>query len=334
MKALIVKTSALGDIVQCFPALEYLRTKVDCIDWVTESSGVSLVQTHPHVRNVYVANTRTWRKQPIKHRAELRAFLRYLRAEHYDVVFDLQGNMKSGLITLAAKATAKVGFGLKTVPEWPNTLATNFRINPVPGQNARTDYLDLVRLFFGDKPPSQLAPSSLQVTGTPPIVATPYVLVCPGSVWKNKCIPTATLSAILQQAQNAFGFHYVIAWGSDEELKTANEIHSQISSEVLPKLPLATLQHLMRDAQLVLAMDSLPLHLAGETDTPAFGFFGPSHPNRYAPLTSGTFFGTCPYGETFTTRCKKLRTCPTGACLRQVTSDTLYNEFATWWTNR
>src|SRR5260221_27031 len=59
----------------------------------------------------------------------------------YDIVLDLQGNTKSGVVTACAKSSLKVGFGYLSVPEWPNVLATHQRYNPPSGRNIREDYL-------------------------------------------------------------------------------------------------------------------------------------------------------------------------------------------------
>ena len=79
---------------------------------------------------------------------EMVAFRRQLRECLYDMVIDLQGNMKFGLVTASAKSHLKVGFGYGSVSEWPNILATHKRYNPPIGHNVREEYLFLVQSVF------------------------------------------------------------------------------------------------------------------------------------------------------------------------------------------
>ncbi len=100
------------------------------------------------------------------------------------------------------------------------------------------------------------------------------------------------------------------------------------SAEVLPLLSLSLLQNWMRSMDLVIAMDSLPLHLAAEANVPTFSVFGPSFAAKYSPMGSKhvSIQGVCPYGQVFAKRCSILRTCKTGACMKNITAEQLFSE--------
>ena len=153
-KILIVKTSALGDITHTYPVIDYLRKKFPAvqIDWVVEAPFVDLVKFHPGVDHVLNLSTKVWRKQLFSRETvqSISAFRKQLRKECYDVIFDFQGNIKSGLILSQARGVHKVGFGKASVSEWPNMLFTNYRINVRAGDNIRQDYLSLVASFFNE----------------------------------------------------------------------------------------------------------------------------------------------------------------------------------------
>ena len=85
----------------------------------------------------------------------------------------------------------------------------------------------------------------------------------------------------------------------------------------------------MASVDMVIAMDSLPLHLAGTTETPTFSIFGASSANKYKPKGKKhlAFQGTCPYKRTFERRCPVLRTCSTGACIRDLHGEELFHYF-------
>lgn len=344
MKILIIKSSALGDIIQAFPVLNYLRQKYPSakIDWVVERSCAELVQAHPYVNTVLELDTKKWRKGWMNewNRKEIFSFRRALREEQYDLVFDLQGNIKSGLILSQARARMKVGFGWKTVSEKPNLLFTHFRHDPSFDQNIRDDYLNLVKSYWNDQMAYQDRGVQLKIsTEEKERIETMFrnfpsqklkVMVCPGSAWKNKQMTPEALNEFLELLQNHYKASYLFVWGNPEELQLAQTLQSNLhGSFIAEKLSLPVLQNLMERMDLVIAMDSLPLHLAGTTSTSTFSVFGPSLSSKYKPQGEKHYAmqGSCPYGKTFPKRCPKLRTCPTGACIRGLTGRQVFDQF-------
>lgn len=328
MKILIVKTSSLGDIIQCFPALDYLR---HCfpdsqIDWVVEDDCAELLNAHPQIDTVLTINSRQWRKAPFlkENRSHLTTFYKTLKSTEYDLLFDFQGNLKSSAIVLGARAKKKVGFGWKSVHEWPNALVTSAKINPPKGKNIREDYLDIVKCFFEDESPYTIRPLHLKLNALQEQqlarlfqdVTKKPTLVCPFSVWPNKCLADDDLIKILKDINQE---PYWFVWGSLHEKERAFRFSNHFSaSVVLEHLDLPLLQHVMARCKLVIAMDSLPLHLCGTTPTPTLSFFGPSRATKFAPigLHHCAIQGNCPYGQHFEKTCPKLRSCKTGLCLK------------------
>ena len=345
-KFLIIKTSALGDIVHVFPTLDYLSKKFPQaqIDWVVEAPYAELLQAHPAINRLFLIHSKEWRKNLFSLRTwrAWNDFRKQLRAEEYDAVFDLQGNIKSGLILSQARGRKKVGFGSKTVSEWPNLLFTNHKIDPPP-QNICLDYLGLVARFFSDENFSSFGSGEVhlriseeqqqivQKILSNPLLSGPRVVVCPGSAWRNKQLSLEQLSAFLKLVQEALHCSFLLAWGNPQELETAQALQKQLPQHavILEKVRLPTLQHLMQQCDLVIAMDSLPLHLAGTTSTPTYSIFGPSLAEKFRPLGEhhAAFQGSCPYGRKFEKRCPILRTCSTGACIRSIDAHELFTHF-------
>lgn len=350
MRFLIVKTSALGDIIHTFPALSYLKKKFPeaKVDWVVEEPFSELVNAHPQIDQIICIKSKQWRGKffnPFIFK-ELSRFRKQLRENNYDAIFDLQGNLKSALVTLQARSRDKVGFGLKTVKEWPNTAVTNRRCNPPDGINIRNDYLYIVQQFFKDN--SQFLDHGVrlhlnhlqkvqiqQLLDLPTLQNKPLVMICPGAHWRNKQLPIEGLLPFLGQIINHLKCQILIGWGSPDEQLIAKKIHAAFPEDsfIIPKLPLPVLQNLMAEMKLVIAMDSLPLHLAGTTSTPTFSVFGPSLAKKFKPEGEQHYSvqGTCPYGKTFDKRCPILRTCKTGHCINNITGDKLFQDFDSWW---
>lgn len=338
MKVLIIKTSALGDIIHVFPVIDYLVQKYPHaqIDWVVEAPYVELAGAHESIHQIIPVNTKAWRKG-IWQRDTWKGFksaIRLLRDTHYDLIIDLQGNSKSALFTALARGQQKIGFGWDSVPEWPNVLATRKRYNPPKGQNIRQDYLSLIQQHFQDTSEITLQPVRLKMTAAQTtafqtlmatLPSTKKVMVCPGSAWSNKMLKQETLTEALKLYQKQHNCHYLFTWGSPQEKELCEALNAALDfpGTILDRLPFAVLQNVMAAVDVVFAMDSLPLHLAGTTKTPTFSVFGPSLASKYGPCEPHNHHlqGTCPYGRTFEKRCPILRTCPTGACMQSFTPE-------------
>lgn len=346
MRVLIVKTSSLGDIIHAFPALIFLHQEFSevKIDWVVEKSFADIVKAHPLVDRVIEIDTKGWRKglwRPKTWRDILR-FRSDVQANKYDVVIDLQGNTKSAIPTFLAQSSHKLGFGLKTVHEWPNTWVTHYRFNPPLYLNVRDENLYILQHYFQRYSPVENEKVILKLNEEQQKLhdevwakvkdkAGKKILVCPGSAWKNKQLSYEALQAFLLKLSSHQEVALVLTWGTSEEWAIARKLQDGLKDKItiLDKVPLPVLQNVMSKMDLVIAMDSLPLHLAGTSGTPTFSIFGASSAQKYMPLGAihQVVQGSCPYSKVFERRCPILRSCPTGACIRTLTGEDLFKEF-------
>jgi heptosyltransferase I len=346
---LIVKTSAIGDVIQTFPVVDYLRQKFPeaRIDWVVEQGIASMLRAHPQVDHVFAMDSRSWRRAPLcmKTRQEVRAFARQLRETSYDLLFDVQGNMKSGLATAVAKAKWKVGFGWNSVRERGNLLFPHQRINVPAYLNVRFKYLGLVQRYFCDdsvfESQGVRLKTSLEETERLEHICQEEamkrplkLMVCFGSKWPNKRLEEGTLTALLDQIALECGPSFVFIYGDEEEKRIAERLalHFEGCSLSVGQLSLPLWQALMWKMDGVIAVDSAALHLCGTTQTPSFSVFGPSLASFYKPPGERHLCvqGSCPYGRTFSSRCPILRTCSTGACIRHLQADELFAAYKNW----
>lgn len=346
MKILIVKTSAFGDIIQSFPVIKYLKVKYPeaQIDWVAEKRCAELSIAHPDIRKTHVIDTESWRKFPLKNETweQIKAFRQTLQQETYDLVVDLQGNLKSGLVTSLANSKMKIGFGKDWVREKSNLYFIDKHYNPPPGNNIRRDYLDIVKMHFQDnalfeadeklKFKSRPEEEELikNILNQPELQHGKVIMVCPSAAWPNKQLTEETLTYFLKELSATSPTSFLFIWGTKEEQAMTRKLHQQIPrSYVCDRLSLTALQSLMDKMEWVLAMDSLPLHLAATTTAKTFAFFGASSANKYNPPgpLHFSFQGTCPYGSVFERRCDVLRTCKTGACMRSLNGRMLFQAF-------
>lgn len=321
MKVLIVKSSSLGDIIQCFPVLNYLHEVLPGVhvDWVVEKQFAALVEAHPLV-----------------HRAVLKKWSE-IRKETYDYIFDLQGNCKSGIVTLIAHSLHKIGFSFTSAREWPNILATNTRFSVPKNINIRLQYLSILEQFFQKKIESSqavcLESKNLEKISS---YCQKYVMVCPGSKWVNKQLKEEALGVFLKALYEQYDMRFLFVWGTEEEKESCEKMQTPFSVVLPMQLDIPTWQCLMNEMELVIAVDSSALHLCGTTKTPSFSVFGPTASSVFKPLGDQhlAFQGKCPYNRNFVKQCPLLRTCPTGACMKEIKVEDLLHEFSPWWSLR
>ncbi len=375
-RILIVKTSSLGDIIQSFIVLSDLKKRFPDtqIDWAVEASFASIVSAHPAVNRTISLE--------LKQKKNLWAGFKELRRDKYDLIFDLQGNCKSGFITWLAIGKVKVGYGFQSVREWPNLLATNRRFNISKKQNIRLFYLELIERYFEELLPERkeilrsgngrtvpvrsLSENSLdpalkdrtkaelpvqsslseEIEGVRFLIdaseqekindilqkvpAAPRIMVCPGSKWINKRLSWETLTQFLRKVEEFYNASFLLICGDEAEKAECLELQKQLKKAYIPeKLLLPTWQNLMNEVDLVIALDSSALHLCETTRCPSFSIFGPTSLNIFKPIGKkhSGFQGPCPYGRTFEKQCPALRNCPTGACIRDLKAELLFQVF-------
>jgi len=160
-------------------------------------------------------------------------------------------------------------------------------------------------------------------------------MVCPGSKWQNKQTSSDTMKAFLLKIAKEFDSSFLLMWGSFQEKEYCQVLQAALPgrSLLIDKLPLPVWQNLMGQVDLLIAVDSSALHLSATTKTPSFSLFGPTSPTVFKPLGKSHFAlqGPCPYKQAFIKQCPRLRTCPTGACIKNISADEMFEAFQGWW---
>lgn len=292
---------------------------------MVEKNFAPITAAHPLIRRSIIFNLKGWRT--------IWSQIRNLRREKYDLIFDLQGNCKSGVITALARGGVKIGFDRRSVREWPNILATHVRFY-TGGQNIRLQYLSLVRQYFQDSLSTEIEGVRFSVDEEEKRAVeglSDYrIMVCPGSKWINKQLPLEAWIGFLKRVEGSFLF----VWGDEKEREFCEKIKESLpqKSALAGKLSIPAWQNLMSGMDLVIAVDSSALHLCATTNTASFSIFGPSNAEVFKPLGERHFAlqGPCPYGRTFKKTCPVLRSCPTGACIRALSGERIFESFDKW----
>lgn len=283
MKLLLVKTSSLGDIVHAFPALNDAARSVDGLvcDWLVEESYVDLPAWHPAVRNVITVSLRGWRRPPwLQHIPALRRFLRRLRQEHYDLVLDAQGLLKSALLTRLAHGR-RIGPDARSLRE---PLAARLYDETVPvqwKQHAIDRNRELFAAALGYAVPDTME-YGLRVPvdgGRPkPAADTPYLVFVPGTTWPSKRWPARHWQDLARTAADA-GWRVEVLSGTAPERNMALKICEGIdNTSVATSLSIEEMARLLHGARAVVSVDSGPGHLAAAMGTPGVSIYGATDP--------------------------------------------------------
>jgi heptosyltransferase-1 len=298
MKVLIVKASALGDVVHALPVLAYLQSADPAIeiDWLIEEQFAPLLTEHPLIRRVHLLSTRTWRQQsPTDGIAAVAALVRRLRGERYDLVLDLQGNAKSGLFTWLTGAPRRYGFSRAWVRELPNLLATNRRVSP-DGPLCHISDKSLavaVAAVHGgtEKPtagplpiPDQIRDKVQALLREKGVCRRPLVVLHYGTTWDTK-LWSLDHWCRLAQALCRGDLRCLLTWGNEAEFTAANVIRNAAgdNAALWPRASLMELAALLASADLVVGGDTGPIHIAAAVGTPTVSFYRATDAARNGP---------------------------------------------------
>ena len=274
----IIKPSALGDVVQSLPILSAIKAAYPAatISWVINRELAPLLEGHPLVDNLLVYDRRgSWT-------ASL-AFLWRLAKSRFDLVFDLQGLLRTGVMTVATRARTRVG--LQTARE-----GSRFTVNCVISESSRQQpaWSRYLRVNAALNQPSQQSiydlpiPTSLlaQADARLATLPRPWLVVQPGAKWETKRWPPQQFAAVLSLAHETFGGSAILV-GTNSEA----EVTAECRRAVLERNPAATVEDLagqttllelaalLSRANVVLSNDSGPLHLASAVGAPVVGIF-------------------------------------------------------------
>jgi len=300
MKVLIVKTSALGDIVHAMPVVDYLHS-VDAalqIDWLVEMPFAPLLESQPQIHAVRRIDTKLWRRPEQLFRAfvEIRNAIWLLRKENYDVILDLQGNSKSGLFTFFSGAPVRYGFDRHSVRELPNLLASSRRVAiPKMVQHISDHALKMAACAF---PGGTIETGSTTLTIDAAIrrkvenklhqaglKQRKLVLLHPGTTWRTKQMSFEFWMQLITELNRKEQVNLLFSWGTREELAFALRLRQAAPerSIVWPKVHLTEFMALSAQVDAVIGGDTGPVHIAAAVGTPTVSFYRATDRLRNGP---------------------------------------------------
>jgi len=290
----MVRTSSLGDVVQALPVLRALRRHGPRtrIAWLVEEAYSPLLETHPDLDQVIPVRLRAWRQRPFARQTlrELGAFFSTLDRFAPEVVLDLMGNHKAGVLAALTLADRRIGVEKSYRREPSSVLWISETVQPrshhsVDKMLAVLDALGLPREpaeFGGRRLPTKRTGETRR---TDP--ASLPVLIHPGAGWENKRYPPEKWGEVAHLIRQSSGARcgIVIARGEEDLARQAIDA-SHGAAEPMHAPDLLRLTDLLRQARLVLGGDTGPLHLAHALGRPVLCLMGPTDPRTCGPYGS------------------------------------------------
>ena len=315
-KILLIKLSAVGDVVHTIPVLNKLRRRYPAaqLDWLVTSPIAELLRHNPSITNIIEFErdvwSTPWRLAPFAAYARLAA---RLRAAAYDLVIDMHGQFRTAALTLATGAPARIGFDRPRARVWgasPRKFPLEARRHawqgaregswlaythhiavPTLDLHAVDRYLNLGSILELDKGPADFSfpiPQSANsrvdsLLRQHHIDRADLVVMAPGTVWGTKHWGTEKFAKVAQHFLSQ-GFAVVLI-GTQRERNVCEEVADLAPGAVdlAGMTTLSELAALIRRAALNITNDSGPMHLAVALNRPVISIFGPTDPVWIGP---------------------------------------------------
>ncbi len=308
-KILIIRLSAIGDVLRTLPAFHIIRKNFPAayIAWVVEEASKDILEAHPGIDEVIIFPKKELAakiKSPKTFFQGVNQFLMFIqeiRKKKFELAIDFHGLFKSGIISFLSRAKDRVGF-TKPFTKEMNFLFNNRRFSLDSDRMNRVDrnitLVEKLGLNIKQGPPdiyipdkdSDLIQKFLKQNRIEP--ERPLVAIHPGTSPSTpyKRWDAYRYAVVADKIIEDSAAQIIFTW-ANEEIEMVKEIIGLMKYRaiVAPKTEnLCQLAEIFRCSDLYVGSDTGPMHLAAFVNTPVVAIFGPTdhvvnEPYRYTP---------------------------------------------------
>jgi heptosyltransferase-1 len=276
-RVLLIKTSSLGDVIHCLPAVSDMARQVENLelDWVIEHDLADVARLHPAARRIIPVRQRRWRRHPFAADTwgDFAAFRRAIRERPYDRVVDAQGLMRTALLARLAPGP-HCGYDHRSVRE---PLASFFYDRRFPVSvtiHAAERMRRLTAQALGYRLPVELD-YGLAVSSAPGASdAQPYLVALHATARPDKAWAEASWVELTRRATST-GLRVVLPWGGEAERAASARI-AAAGGTVPERLGFAELAAMFAGAAAVVGVDTGLTHLASAVGAPVVAVYAAS----------------------------------------------------------
>lgn len=335
----------MGDVMHALPTLSAVHALwpgVRC-DWVVESLSAPLLAGHPLLDRVLVLPRKEWRKalgRPggrWKLAGEVRRFVHELRAHRYDLILDLQGNLRSSCLMGLARARRRWSHHSSEVKDRTGWLPVRRPSHPSGRVHRVVKHLHLLRaLGWEGPPPTPVLPDfsaerEALFARCPELAdSTGLVILHPfaSAFGRYKEWPVPSAAALARTLADRGQTCWISCGPSDRPAAEAIVRASGNRARMLPETgSLREVAALVQHAKLLVGVDTGILHLAAALGRPVIGLYGPKDPATYGPWSAGSGDGSSEGGPSTVIRARVpcapclLRRCEHAICMQMIEPD-------------
>ncbi len=296
---LIIKPSSLGDVVRCIPILSGCRKAYPNakISWLVRPDCGQLLQGNPDLNEIIYFDRKHLGKFGRSFKATVDAFkfLGMLKKKKFDLVIDLQGLFRSGLMSYCTKAPIRMGF--KNARE----LAPVFYTHKIAISSQREHVVDSYWRFAGalgfqgrDKTFNMVTPQDVERSSRELLeqsIQSPgsdYAVMLIGGTEEAKRWPIELFAKLADRLNSCYSINTILLGaGACEEALARQMIENTTNQKnvinLIGKTTLPQMVAILRKARFVVGNDSGPLHIAAALARPTIGIYGPTDAEVVGP---------------------------------------------------
>ncbi|MFC1811245.1 glycosyltransferase family 9 protein [Thermodesulfobacteriota bacterium] len=336
MKILIVKLSAIGDVIHTLPALNAIREYYPHahITWLVEEDAYGLIEGHAALDRILVSKRKQWltnlRNLSLTNSIkEAYQFIKELRDTEYDLIIDFQALLKSGVLIGLSRGKRKIGFDRGMEHMEHSYLFLNERVPPVDmdnhaiirnmmllesvGINSKEIVFNLP-VFDRDRARADDLIDQHGMKESKLLVA-----INPLAKWHTKLWHNSKFRELADTLIDRYDAGVVFT-GSLADRGTIQDIMDGMkfkAANLAGETNLKTLAAIYEKADFLVSTDTGPMHLAAAVNTPVVAIFGPTASWRTGPFGIGH---QIVQAELECRPCFK-RECETTVCMKEISVD-------------
>lgn len=300
MEILIIRVSAIGDVIHTLPAIFYLKRTIPSaqITWVVQEKAASIIKNQPFIKHLYVLpnsflRPKNWKKTI--------ATISELKKTKWDAIIDFQGLTKTSLI-IAPLIGKKFGFNKEETREQISTLFTHHKTTPqytnIIQKNLSLASHTAHTLGLIDSSPSINNLKKDFTLFTPEekkdvvdewfagVNGNTIVALAPNTTWASKHWPLEHWQGLITLLVREKIETVLVGkeFGNQAKALALYIEENHLPIRILPKWDLLTMAYFMQSISLLIAPDTGLLHLADFLQTRTIGIFGPTLASKHGPF--------------------------------------------------
>lgn len=298
MNILIIRVSAIGDVIHTLPAVTLLRSCFPHarIDWIVQKKCIDIVRHCPHVNTVWELENRFLGWSNIQKTIKTVQSIRKIR---WDVIIDFQGIEKTALLLLFLRGK-KYGFDKNhsrsrmcagitnhhVTPDYTNIIQKNLALTSAVAYDfnkiqEQPTIQAIQKQFIFSIPPSNANDVDTWMNKNNLVYP---ILLCPNTTWESKHWPIEYWQTLIPMLQK----HPIVlvgqSFGKQGHDLAEWAIAQKVTLTICPPFDLTNMIHLIEKASLVIAPDTGLLHLADYIGTQTIGIFCPTSGIKHGPF--------------------------------------------------